>query len=176
MGLFDDIISGIEKGLDDAAHEVVGVASTVGNTIEGGVDDLYHAIFGGGSSSSGGGSVDTGSDVSLTDIRWEGMSNEQLAQVVNQLSQGQGAGGMQEAADVLSGIAAALQSMDDTLRQQLQASRRSLRSRRQSLHRLLRPLHRPACRWSSRQRQPYRLRRGSGPASPEWYGPARGLR
>ena len=121
MGLFDDIISGIEKGLDDAAHEVVGVASTVGNTIEGGVDDLYHAIFGGGSSSSGGGSVDTGSDVSLTDIRWEGMSNEQLAQVVNQLSQGQGAGGMQEAADVLSGIAAALQSMDDTLRQQLQA-------------------------------------------------------
>lgn len=121
MGLLDDIIGGIEHTIDNAAHGVTAAASTVGNAIETGAQDLYHAVFGGGATPSAGGSGMPGPNVSLTDIRWEGMSNQQLSQVVQQLSQGSGATGMQQAADVLAGIAQALLAMDNTLRQQLQA-------------------------------------------------------
>jgi hypothetical protein len=54
-------------------------------------------------------------------IRWEGMSNAQLAAAVHQLSSGPGASAIQQAADALSTIAGNLQEIDNTLRGQLSA-------------------------------------------------------
>lgn len=54
-------------------------------------------------------------------VRWEGMSNAQLAVAVRQLNSGPGASGIQQAADALSTIANDLQQLDNTLHQQLQA-------------------------------------------------------
>ncbi len=54
-------------------------------------------------------------------VRWEGMSNAQLAAAVRQLNSGPGTSGIRQAADALSTIAGDLQSLDDTLHRQLQA-------------------------------------------------------
>ncbi|HWE92019.1 MAG TPA: WXG100 family type VII secretion target [Pseudonocardiaceae bacterium] len=120
MGLFDDIIGGIEQGIDKATNVVTNTAQSAIDTVESAGEDLYHTIFGGGSSSAVG-EMNSRGDVSLTDIRWDGMSNGQLASVVQQMSQGPGATAMQQAADALAQIAVDLQTIDTTLHQQLQA-------------------------------------------------------
>lgn len=77
-------------------------------------DGLFHEVFGGAGAGSGGG---PGSQ----DIRWEGMSNAQLAHAVQLLGQGPGAAGVTAAADALSSVATALAQIDSTLHDQLQA-------------------------------------------------------
>lgn len=54
-------------------------------------------------------------------IRWEGMTNAQLAAAVRELSSGPGASAIQQAADALSTIAGNLQQIDSTLHGQLAA-------------------------------------------------------
>ena len=54
-------------------------------------------------------------------IRWEGMSNDQLATAVRLLREGPGASAVTQAAQALSTIANNLQSIDQTLHDQLQA-------------------------------------------------------
>lgn len=54
-------------------------------------------------------------------IRWEGMTNAQLAAAVRELSSGPGASAIQQAADALSTIAGNLQHIDSTLHDQLAA-------------------------------------------------------
>jgi hypothetical protein len=60
-------------------------------------------------------------DTSLADLRWEGMSNAQLAAAVQQLNSGTGAADMTAAADALANVAADLSQINDTLQTQLQA-------------------------------------------------------
>ncbi len=57
----------------------------------------------------------------VNDIRWEGMSNPELATAVKLLSDGPGAAGVTQAADALTTIANNLQQIDQTLTTQLQA-------------------------------------------------------
>jgi hypothetical protein len=65
-----------------------------------------------------GGNSDT---AGVDSLRWEGMSNAQLADAVRQLNSGPGASGIQQAADALSTIADNLNQMDTTLSAQLKA-------------------------------------------------------
>jgi hypothetical protein len=60
-------------------------------------------------------------DTSLADLRWEGMSNAQLAAAVQQLNNGSGAAAMTTAADALANVAADLTQINDALQTQLQA-------------------------------------------------------
>ncbi len=60
-------------------------------------------------------------DTPLTDLRWEGMSNDQLAAAVQQLDSGSGAAAMTAAADALANVAADLTQINQTLQTQLQA-------------------------------------------------------
>ncbi|HJP77079.1 MAG TPA: PPE domain-containing protein, partial [Pseudonocardiaceae bacterium] len=60
-------------------------------------------------------------DTSLADLRWEGMSNAQLAAAVQQLNNGSGAAAMTTAADALANVAADLSQINDALQTQLQA-------------------------------------------------------
>ena len=60
-------------------------------------------------------------DTSLAELRWEGMTNAQLAAAVQQLNNGSGAAAMTEAADALANVAADLSQINDTLQTQLQA-------------------------------------------------------
>jgi hypothetical protein len=57
----------------------------------------------------------------VNDIRWEGMSNPELANAVRLLSDGPGAAGVTQAADALTTIANNLQQIDQALTNQLQA-------------------------------------------------------
>lgn len=104
---------GFEAAVDHAAAGVSQALRTGLQDMEHTFARVLHDIFGGGS--------DGTSAVSLDDIRWEGMSNQQLAQAVQQLGQGPGAESMQRAADALANIAQNLAQIDQTLRQQLQA-------------------------------------------------------
>jgi len=54
-------------------------------------------------------------------IRWEGMSNGELAAAIRLLNDGPGAAGVQQAAQALNTIATNLQQIDQTLHTQLQA-------------------------------------------------------
>jgi hypothetical protein len=63
----------------------------------------------------------TGADAHVDGIRWEGMTNAQLASAVQLLGQGPGAAVMTQAADALAAIAADLHTIDQTLHDQLQA-------------------------------------------------------
>lgn len=54
-------------------------------------------------------------------IRWEGMSNGELAAAIRLLNDGPGASGVQQAAQALNTIATNLQQIDQTLHTQLQA-------------------------------------------------------
>jgi hypothetical protein len=56
-----------------------------------------------------------------SDIRWEGMNNDQLAHAVTLLREGPGAGAVTQAADALTTIANNLAQIDTTLHDQLQA-------------------------------------------------------
>ena len=92
----------------------------MGNFIESALEDvgafitrIGHDLFGSGSS------VPTNGQVS--DLRFEGMDNAQLAAYVNQLSAGPGPSATASAADALANIAQSLQQIDQTLQQQLQA-------------------------------------------------------
>jgi hypothetical protein len=57
----------------------------------------------------------------LADLRWEGMSNDQLASAVQQLNSGAGGAAMTTAADALANVAADLSQINQTLQTQLQA-------------------------------------------------------
>jgi hypothetical protein len=57
----------------------------------------------------------------VSDIRWEGMNNDQLAHAVTLLREGPGAGAVTQAADALTTIANNLAQIDTTLHDQLQA-------------------------------------------------------
>ena len=59
-------------------------------------------------------------------VRWEGMSNDQLAVAVRQLNSGPGAAGIQQAADALATIAGDLQQIDDDAAQPVAGDRREL--------------------------------------------------
>jgi hypothetical protein len=95
----------------------------MGNFLETALDDVGSFItkigkdlFG---SDAEGHSIPT--DGSLTDLRFEGMSNAQLASYVTQLGQGPGAAGLTQTADTLADISQSLQQLDQTIQQQLQA-------------------------------------------------------
>jgi hypothetical protein len=60
-------------------------------------------------------------DTSLGELRWEGMTNAQLAAAVQQLNSGTGAAEMSSAADALANVAADLTQIDTALQTQLQA-------------------------------------------------------
>ncbi|HEY4453262.1 MAG TPA: hypothetical protein VGN81_03035 [Pseudonocardiaceae bacterium] len=60
-------------------------------------------------------------DTSLGELRWEGMTNAQLAAAVQQLNSGTGAAEMTAAADALANVAADLTQIDTALQTQLQA-------------------------------------------------------
>jgi hypothetical protein len=92
-GLFDEIVTAVEHIAGDVEHLVT---------------TAVRGMFGG-----GGGPVDA--------VRWEGMTNDQLAAAVRQLNSGPGANGVQQAADALATIAGDLQQIETTLHQQLQA-------------------------------------------------------
>lgn len=94
-GVFDEVVTAVERIASDVEH-LVGTA----------VRDM----FGGGGAN---GNVDA--------VRWEGMSNDQLAAAVRRLNAGPGASGVAQAADALSAIAGDLQQIETTLHQQLQA-------------------------------------------------------
>ena len=64
----------------------------------------------------------SGGDPGTVDnVRWEGMSNAELAAAVKLLSEGPGAAGVTQAADALTTVANNLQQIDQTLHDQLQA-------------------------------------------------------
>jgi hypothetical protein len=87
-----------------------GLLAEIAGTVEHLIGQAAKAMFGTGS---GSGDVDS--------VRWEGMSNDQLAAAVRQLNSGPGAGAIQQAADALSTIATNLHQIDGTLHTQLQA-------------------------------------------------------
>ncbi|HEX5401151.1 MAG TPA: hypothetical protein VFX16_02475 [Pseudonocardiaceae bacterium] len=87
-----------------------GLLADIADSVEHLIKRVAQEMFGTGSST---GNVD--------EIRWDGMSNDQLAAAVRQLNQGPGASGIQQAADALSSIAGNLQQLDTTLHTQLQA-------------------------------------------------------
>lgn len=87
-----------------------GLLGEVITSVEHLVATAVREMFGGGA---GGSSMDA--------VRWEGMSNDQLAAAVRQLNSGPGTTGIQQAADALSTIAADLQQIEQTLHTQLQA-------------------------------------------------------
>ena len=60
-------------------------------------------------------------DTSLGELRWEGMTNAQLAAAVQQLNSGTGAAAMTEAADALANVAADLTTIDSALQTQMLA-------------------------------------------------------
>jgi hypothetical protein len=91
----------------------------MGNLFETALEDVGAFISRIGCELFGSGGVSTTGD--LSDLRFEGMDNAQLAQVVTLLHQGPGASSTSEAADTLANIAQSLQQIDQTLRQQLQA-------------------------------------------------------
>lgn len=62
-----------------------------------------------------------GATEDVDSVRWEGMTNAQLATAVQQLNSGPGAAGIQQAADALATIAGNLRDIDGTLHTQLQA-------------------------------------------------------
>ena len=62
-----------------------------------------------------------GATAGVDAIRWEGMSNGELATAVKLLSEGPGASGVTQAAQALNTIAQNLQQIDQTLHDQLQA-------------------------------------------------------
>src|SRR5438874_10609570 len=88
-----------------------GILGSIVHAVEGVFDKIMHDLSGGGSSSNG----------RVDNIRWEGMSNAQLAHAVQLLGQGPGASAMTQAADALAVIAQDLQQIDQTLHDQLQA-------------------------------------------------------
>ncbi|HEX3789217.1 MAG TPA: hypothetical protein VHW44_15245 [Pseudonocardiaceae bacterium] len=98
MSFVEDVVTDAEQFVDKLATDLFGGSSTAGRSV---------------------GSGTTGA--TLTDLRWDGMTNDQLAHVVSLLSQGPGAAAMTQAADALAGIAQSLQQIDQTLQQQLQA-------------------------------------------------------
>jgi hypothetical protein len=88
--------------------------SEIVGSVEHVVANVVRDMFGtGGSAGSPSGDVDA--------VRWEGMSNAQLATAVRQLNSGPGTSGIHQAADALSTIAGNLQQIDTTLHNQLQA-------------------------------------------------------
>ncbi len=97
-GLFADIASGVEHLIEHAAQDMFGT--------------------GGSGARPAGGAAPTGS---VDSIRWEGMTNAQLATAVRQLNTGPGQSGIQQAADALSTVAGNLRQIDNTLHTQLQA-------------------------------------------------------
>jgi hypothetical protein len=103
-GLIGDIVSGAEHLIARAAQDMFGTGGSAARPTPGGA-----APTGG----TPAGSADS--------IRWEGMTNAQLATAVRQLNSGPGTSGIQQAADALSTVAGNLQQIDNTLHTQLQA-------------------------------------------------------
>ncbi|HEX3781074.1 MAG TPA: hypothetical protein VHX38_15545 [Pseudonocardiaceae bacterium] len=97
-----NLFTGLVHGVEDAVD-------TVGKGIENLIDDVT------------GSGAAPGTDTPLSDIRWEGMSNPQLAAAVQQLNDGSSASVMTQAADALANVAAGLAQINQTLQTQLQA-------------------------------------------------------
>ncbi|HEX5118770.1 MAG TPA: PPE domain-containing protein [Pseudonocardiaceae bacterium] len=91
--LLTEIVAAVDDLITKAAQDMFGTGESGGNSATAGVDS----------------------------IRWEGMSDAQLAAAVRQLNSGPGAAGIQQAADALSTIADNLNQMDLTLSTQLKA-------------------------------------------------------
>lgn len=90
-----------------------GLLSELTGAVEHLVERVVRDMFGTGGPGGSNGDVDA--------VRWEGMTNAQLATAVQQLNSGPGAAGIQQAADALSTIAGDLRQIDSTLHTQLRA-------------------------------------------------------